>query len=229
MLILYAAVRPPVQGPPATGSRTGPVARGAPSQVQRVVLTSSVAAVAYGRELGPDYVYAESDWSDADNVDAYTRSKTVAERAAWDFVAQNEGHKFTLTTINPSLVVGPLLGSPGTSVGIIADMLNGKLPMYAPLQFGVVDVRDVARAHVLAIKSDKAPGNRCTTLQPPPRVPVNNAAPLLWGGGGSLRSCGPCMAAAQSVPLRAHCLCLLSELPTGILAFNFDRKVPIVL
>jgi len=129
--------------------------------VKRVVLTSSVAAVAYGRDdLPASHVYTEADWTNADNVSAYTKSKTLAERAAWDFVKSNSGHQFELCTINPSLVLGHCRTTPGTSVDIVAQLMTGKIPLLPALNFGLVDVADVGRAHVAAMEHPDAAGER---------------------------------------------------------------------
>eukprot|EP01134_Creolimax_fragrantissima_P006525 CFRG6525T1 len=130
------------------------------SIVKRVVLTSSMMAVSYGNDHDNDYVYTPEDWSNPETVEPYTASKTLAERAAWDFVKNNSAHKFDMTTINPGLVFGETLGSPGTSVNIIKNIINGKVPMAPKLNFEIVDVEDVARAHVRAMVIPEASGKR---------------------------------------------------------------------
>ena len=90
---------------------------------------------------------------------AYSKSKTYAEKAAWDFV-ENVDSNLELAVINPSWVLGPILESDiGSSVQSIQMLLNGALPLVPKISFGMVDVRDVADLR-LAMTSDKAPGNR---------------------------------------------------------------------
>lgn len=124
--------------------------------VRRVVLTSSVAAVAYGHD--GEGVLTEADWSIVDRAPAYQKSKTMAERAAWDF-ARESG--LSLVAVNPGLVLGPLLGpSMSTSVRIPHRLLTRDVPASPRMGFSVVDVRDVATAHRLALETPAAAGNR---------------------------------------------------------------------
>ena len=131
--------------------------------VKRVILTSSVAAI-YGRELGTDEAaYDETMWSDVNHPvgkGAYTKSKTLAEMAAWEFI-KNEAPEIALTTINPVLVIGaPLDKNFGSSISLVERVLQGKDPMLPDLKFALVDVRDVANMHVAAIKKDSTKGER---------------------------------------------------------------------
>jgi len=106
--------------------------------------------------------YDENDWSDPENpaIDHYSKSKTLAEKAAWDFI-ENEGHPFEFTVINPALVIGPTLsGDLGESNKAIQMVATGKMPVAVPLQFGYVDVRDVAAAHILAMENPSSNGER---------------------------------------------------------------------
>lgn len=136
--------------------------------IQRVVMTSSVAAIAYGWGRNPPDVLTEEHWSDPDNLkdnSAYTRSKTIAERAAWDFVASPEGEGLDLTTINPAAVLGPTLSADtSSSLQIISQLFGGKVPALPKLSFPIVDVRDVARAHIIAMNSESATGKRFTLV-----------------------------------------------------------------
>ena len=128
--------------------------------VKKVVLTSSVAAIFDTLEEKTDY--DETDWSDPENpsISHYAKSKTLAEKAAWDFV-DNEDNPFELAVINPALVIGPSLsGDLGESNKAIAMVTTGKMPVAVPLQFGYVDVRDVAAAHVLAMQNSDSNGER---------------------------------------------------------------------
>jgi len=120
--------------------------------IKRVVATSSVAAICYGRDGEPP-LFDESHWTNPDHPDAYPYvvSKTIAERAARDWVAAN-APDMEFVTINPSLVIGPVMGADrSTSLQAIEQLLSGKLPMLPRIGFAVVDVRDVADAHVAAM------------------------------------------------------------------------------
>lgn len=128
--------------------------------VSRVVQTSSFAAIGYGH--GPRALpLTEDDWTDLSGptpVAPYPTSKTVAERAAWDFVAEHP--ELELATINPVGIFGPALGKDtGTSLEIVKRLLGG-LPGVPDLSFGVVDVRDVADLHLLVMTRPEAAGER---------------------------------------------------------------------
>jgi dihydroflavonol-4-reductase len=129
--------------------------------VERVVVTSSAAAIAYGPEP-PGGVYTESDWSDATSPETppYARSKTIAERAAWDFMQTSSG-AMTLAVVNPTVVIGPLLGKdPSFSFQSISRLLEGSMPAIPRLGFNFVDVRDVADLHCRAMTAPNAAGQR---------------------------------------------------------------------
>ena len=129
--------------------------------VKRVVQTSSFAAVGYGHPP-LDRPFNEHDWSnpDGEGVTAYAKSKTLAERAAWDFMAR-EGGDMELAVVNPVGVFGPVLGADfSTSIEIVKRMLDGALPAVPRITFGVVDVRDVADLHLLAMTRPEAAGER---------------------------------------------------------------------
>lgn len=120
--------------------------------VTRFVLTSSMAAVAYGHGKGRD-LYNEADWSNLDNPEVmpYPRSKTVAERAARDWVA-SEGGEIEFASVNPAAVFGPLLSDDlSTSIEVVKQLLEGKVPMCPDVGFGIIDVRDVADMHYRAL------------------------------------------------------------------------------
>ena len=128
--------------------------------IKKVILTSSVAAIFHGIEL-KEY-YDENDWSDPENpsIDHYSKSKTLAEKAAWDFI-EAEGKPFEFSVINPALVIGPSLSNDlGESNKAIQMVAAGKMPVAVPLQFGYVDVRDVAAAHILAMQKQASDGER---------------------------------------------------------------------
>ena len=136
--------------------------------VSRVVLTSSLAAVVYGHPRDGSKVCDEKDWSRTDvEIGAYQKSKTLAERAAWDFVNGLEGdNKLELAVINPGLVLGPILDSDyGTSGEIIRRLMRRELPGCPNLGWAPVDVRDVAAAHLAAMTTPEAAGERfCCAL-----------------------------------------------------------------
>ena len=124
------------------------------ANVKKVVLTSSVAAVAYGH--GKEKTFDESDWSntgDDSGITPYAKSKTLAEKAAWEFVEKLEAHnKFDFTVINPVGVFGPMLTSDmGTSNSLVSKLINGELPACPATHMGYVDVRDVAKAHIFSM------------------------------------------------------------------------------
>ncbi len=134
-------------------------ARGA--NVRRVVLTSSFAAVGYGQPM-EGAAFTESDWTDVDGpgVSPYVKSKTLAERAAWDFMGR-EGGDMELAVVNPVGIFGPVLGKEfATSIEIVRRMMDGALPGLPNLLFGVVDVRDVADLHLRAMRHPEAAGER---------------------------------------------------------------------
>ena len=131
------------------------------ASVKRVVLTSAFHAVAYGYKH-TDHLFTEEDWSvlDGPGVTAYTKSKTLAERAAWDFVA-DEGGSMQLATILPVAVMGPVMGKEiSGSNNLIQRSLDGAMPGYPDLWIPIVDVRDVATAHLLAMTTPEAAGQR---------------------------------------------------------------------
>ncbi|MFC0542954.1 NAD-dependent epimerase/dehydratase family protein [Kutzneria chonburiensis] len=143
---------------PAVGGTLRVLAAARAAGVERVVLTSSFAAVGYGAI--PQSRYTEDDWTDpGDPNTAYIRSKAIAERAAWDDVAAHGGPE--LSVINPVGIFGPPLNSRvNSSVGIVKAMLDGQMPFALPTRFGVVDVRDVADLHLRAMTSPAAAGRR---------------------------------------------------------------------
>jgi dihydroflavonol-4-reductase len=129
--------------------------------VKRVVLTSSVAAASPRAGAGKS-VSDETVWTDLEDpkVSAYSRSKTLAERAAWELTAASEGAT-TLATVNPSLVLGPVLsGDFSDSVQVVQRLLSGRVPGLPRLGFSIVDVRDVADLHIRAMTAPEASGQR---------------------------------------------------------------------
>lgn len=131
--------------------------------VARVVVTSSIAAVLSGHERTADRVFTEDDWSDlTGTMPAYSRSKTLAEQAAWECIAQLPADRRPeLVTINPSFVLGPSLsGADNASNEIIRKLLAREMPGVPRLMFSMVDVRDVADAHLRAMTLPAAAGQR---------------------------------------------------------------------
>jgi nucleoside-diphosphate-sugar epimerase len=129
--------------------------------VRRVVLTSSFAAIGYGHSQQTD-PFDETYWTDpnASEASAYVKSKTLAERAAWDFIAQ-EGGSLELSVVNPVVVFGPVLGPDyATSILIVQRIMDGALPGCPRLCFGAVDVRDVVDLHLRAMTNPSAKGER---------------------------------------------------------------------
>jgi dihydroflavonol-4-reductase len=129
--------------------------------VKRVVLTSSFAALSYGH-APRDEPFTESDWTDLSSGDLppYVKSKTIAERAAWDFIAR-EGGALELAVINPVAVFGPVLGPElSASIHVIKSLLDGKIPMTPRIRFGIADVRDTVDLHLRAMTDPAARGER---------------------------------------------------------------------
>jgi len=147
--------------------------------VKRFVLTSSTVSMISGKDSGR---YGPDSWSDTDaNIGAYAKSKTLAERAAWDLVA---GGSMELTVINPGAVFGPSLGAraDGQSVTMMSEMIAGKIPMIPDVAMGMVDVRDVARLHVAAMTSPDAAGRRFIAASAEPIEMATIAAVLRQAG-----------------------------------------------
>ena len=129
--------------------------------VERIVLTSSVAAVRGGGPPKSGSTYTEEDWTDGDNTSLtpYTRSKTIAERSAWEF-ARAAGAEDRLAVINPGAIIGPVLSEDRSfSLQLIERLLRG-MPAMPRLGFSFVDVRDVAGLELEAMTSGAAGGKR---------------------------------------------------------------------
>ena len=130
--------------------------------VKRVVITSSISAIIFGRGVRKK-PFTEKDWTDETNRDDSSpsdRSKTIAERAAWAWLA-GEGGEIELVTVNPSLVLGPVLGSDySASVEAVRKLLDGSIPALPRFGSSVVDVRDIATLHLLAMTAPSAAGQR---------------------------------------------------------------------
>lgn len=136
--------------------------------VHRVVMTSSVAAIAYGHEQDADHVYDESDWTNVDKpVGAYIKSKTIAEQAAWKWVKSGEAGEMELSVICPGLVLGPVLDADFSTSGVVVQrLIKRQIPGVPRISFTCIDVRDVAEAHVRAMTYPKAAGERFMLANP---------------------------------------------------------------
>ncbi|AXC14012.1 NADPH-dependent methylglyoxal reductase (D-lactaldehyde dehydrogenase) [Acidisarcina polymorpha] len=131
------------------------------ASVERVVLTSSFAAIGYGH-MPQTAPFDETTWTnvDAPGISAYAKSKTLAERAAWDFI-KHEGGNLELSVVNPVGVFGPTFGPDySTSILIVQRLLDGAIPVCPRIGFGAVDVRDVADLHLRAMTNQAARGER---------------------------------------------------------------------
>lgn len=129
--------------------------------VKRVVLTSSFAAVGYSKDI-KDHIFTEEDWTDVNaELPAYIKSKTVAEKEAWEFI-KKEGNGLELSVINPVGIFGPAIGGiTSASLDIaVSGILNGTMNQTPVFTMGVVDVRDVADIHIKAMIDPKAAGER---------------------------------------------------------------------
>ena len=129
--------------------------------VKRVVMTSSSVAIVYGHRQ-KEASYDETCWTDLSGSDLtpYQKSKTLAERAAWDFIAR-EGMNLELSAVNPVSVFGPVLGPDlAASVMLIERFMDGAVPVCPRISFSVVDVRDVADLHLRAMTNPAARGER---------------------------------------------------------------------
>lgn len=128
--------------------------------VRRVVLTSAFGAVGMGHPPRST-PFTEEDWTDVDSdIPPYQRSKTLAERAAWQFV-KDEGGTLELAAVHPVGVLGPVLGPDDPpSLRLVRRMLEGRMPACPPFGMGFVDVRDVADLHLRAMTDPAAAGER---------------------------------------------------------------------
>jgi dihydroflavonol-4-reductase len=130
--------------------------------VKRVVMTSSISAIIYGRGARSEPFTEEDGTNESNRRDTspYDRAKTIAERAAWAWLA-SEGGGLELVAVNPGLVLGPVLGADfSASIEVVKKLLDGSIPALPRFGFNVVDVRDIARLHVLAMTTPQAAGQR---------------------------------------------------------------------
>jgi nucleoside-diphosphate-sugar epimerase len=146
---------------------------------RRVVLTSSFAAVGYSPKAVRDYT--EEDWTDPDTpaLAPYPRSKAIAERAAWDFIG-TEGGDTQLVVVNPTFIAGPsLVLSLRSTLTYFKAIIEGTMPALPRQRFGVVDVRDVADAHITAMATPAAAGKRYLLLADGPTITWLGLAQIL--------------------------------------------------
>jgi dihydroflavonol-4-reductase len=125
--------------------------------VKRMVMTSSIVSMTSGKSSG---TYGSDSWSDTNlEIGAYPKSKTLAERTAWETIKEGS---MELVVINPGFVLGPPLGSVGggASESLILNLIGGKIPMIPSISIAIVDVRDVARLHVAALEATGVSGKR---------------------------------------------------------------------
>ncbi|MEQ9641890.1 MAG: aldehyde reductase [Alphaproteobacteria bacterium] len=173
--LMHVASPFPLQPPKRRDELVGPAREGtlralkaaARNGVARTVLTSSTAAIYQGHPRGQPRIFTEADWTvvDSPTTPGYPLSKTLAERAAWDFMAA-DASGMELAVINPSLILGPALDRHiGSSAEVIALAMGGKYPAVPRIDIALVDVRDVAAMHVAALGHPQAAGERfiCST------------------------------------------------------------------
>ena len=130
------------------------------SKIKKVVLTSSIGAIVYGNKKK----FCDSkDWTDiSKNVGSYIKSKTMAEKAAWNYFNTLRKPRFSLTTINPGMVFGPVINGnlEGVSQNMIINLIRGKYSLLPDIYFTVVDVRDVAKIHVESLIKKESDNQR---------------------------------------------------------------------
>ena len=144
--------------------------------IKKIVITSSQAAIAYGHENSENKIFGPDDWTNIDGpeVSAYVKSKTIAERAAWDFINSQKEKTLELVAINPGAVLGPSLSNDikGTSTDMFKKFLTREIPACPNIYMNYVDVRDVAKNHLAALKSIEANGKRfpCMSSEAVPMI-----------------------------------------------------------
>jgi nucleoside-diphosphate-sugar epimerase len=176
--------------------------------VRRVVLTSSFAAIGYTPKPGAEFT--EDDWTDPDmpGLPPYPRSKTIAERAAWDFMGgegagSGDNADTELVVVNPTFILGPpLTAETGSSMYLIKAMFSGEMSVAPRHRFGIADVRDVADAHVLAMAAPAAAGKRFIVVSDTPPMSYLELAGLLRQRFGALAAKAPTEEAPGNEPPR---------------------------
>ncbi|MFI6343910.1 NAD-dependent epimerase/dehydratase family protein [Streptomyces sp. NPDC050560] len=175
-------------------------ARGAGAR--RVVLTSSFAAVGYSPKPGSEFT--EDDWTDPDTpgLAPYPRSKAIAERAAWDLMGRGGGGT-ELVVVNPTGIFGPTLTTrAGSSMQLVAAMLDGRMGVAPRARFGVADVRDVAELHLHAMAAPEAAGKRFLAVSDDPAMSFVELAGILRRRLGALAARVPSEEAPGDGPPR---------------------------
>ena len=197
------------------------------NKVKRVVITSSIAAIMSAKpdSLPKDHIYTEAHWSDpspGDHIEAYSKSKTMAEKAAWDFQAKHKDEHFIeIATINPSLILGPAFVGAGFSSGdIVTNIILGKYPALPRLHFGLVDVRDCAEAHLQALERPEAANKRFILCEGSYWFSdIGNMLKETWGPQGYTP-------ATKEAPLWL-CKCaalLMSEMSHAVKSWNIQKQ-----
>ncbi|RGA06035.1 aldehyde reductase [Microbispora triticiradicis] len=170
--------------------------------VRRVVLTSSFAAVGYTPKPGAEFT--EADWTDPDmpGLAPYPRSKTIAERAAWDWM-KREGGDTELVVVNPTAILGPTLTTGlRSSTQLVKVLLDGSMSVAPRQRFGVVDVRDVADLHIRAMAAPEAAGKRFLAVADGPVLSFLEVAEILRRRLGPLAARVPTREAPGDEPPR---------------------------
>ncbi len=150
---------------PAVDGTTRAIKGALKARVERIIVTSSMAAIMYQKNHSRSTPFTEKDWTDikAPSANAYVQSKTLAEQRAWELM-EEAGRRDDLVTVNPSLILGPLLNKdPGTSGALVLRLLKGSIPAAPRFIFSAVDVRDVAEVHIKVMENSDAGGKRFAT------------------------------------------------------------------
>jgi dihydroflavonol-4-reductase len=142
------------------------------ANIKRVVITSSVASIAFGHNK-KNITVSHKDWTNTNSpkgVDAYMKSKTFAEKAAWEFVNKKENSSMKLTTIHPSGIFGAPIGNniSGTSMNFIEQFITGKIPACPNITFGFTNVKEVAKLHIESLSNSNSENKRiiCSHSEP---------------------------------------------------------------
>ncbi|MGB0384134.1 MAG: SDR family oxidoreductase [Ardenticatenaceae bacterium] len=156
------------------------------ANVKRIVITSSTVAMSSHLKKGTFNHEAWTDFNDP-SINTYTKSKIIAEQSAWDFINNQTGkNKLELSVINPGAISGPTLTNnlSGASMGLVSQLMTGKLPMIPDMSMVMVDVRDVAQLHVRAMTTKEANGKRFIAASDT-AIPYLRVAKMLKANGYS--------------------------------------------
>jgi dihydroflavonol-4-reductase len=142
------------------------------ADIKRLVITSSVASIAFGHNK-KNITVSHKDWTNTNSpkgIDAYIKSKTYAEKAAWEFVNKDENSSMKLTTIHPSGIFGAPIGNniSGTSMNFIEQFITGKIPACPNITFGFTNVKEVAKLHIESLANSNSENKRiiCSYSEP---------------------------------------------------------------